>query len=169
MTAFLNPASTQPLVTDGLSAATWSSIAMPTALSCTLAATTITAMSRPRTSVAMPRLRPRLFLSRMQPRCLLGRVDRGVHGLGVHHDRGRILAPPAALAHLPAQQVVDHLIGAVVAPLAEVVVHGGVRREVVREAAPLAAHPGLIQDRVDDLPHLVPALVPADRAVLSLP
>ncbi|WP_030662263.1 alpha-L-rhamnosidase N-terminal domain-containing protein [Streptomyces cellulosae] len=34
---------------------------------------------------------------------------------------------------------------------------------------PSAAHSGLVQDRVDDLSHLVPALMTADRAVLSLP
>lgn len=109
------------------------------------------------------------LLARIQPRRLLRRVDRDVHGLGVHHDRRRVLAPPPALADLPAQQVMNHLVGTVVAPLAEVVVHRGVRREVVRQVAPLAAHPGLVQDRVDDLPHLVPALMAADRAVLSLP
>lgn len=39
----------------------------------------------------------------------------------------------------------------------------------MRQVAPLAAGPGLVQDRVHDLPHLVAAPVPADRGMPRLP
>ncbi|KOT78035.1 hypothetical protein ADK70_35460 [Streptomyces rimosus subsp. pseudoverticillatus] len=61
-TAPLNPASTHAFVTVGALLAVLSSMAMPMALSCTLAATTSTAMTRPITSVTVPLLRPGLFL-----------------------------------------------------------------------------------------------------------
>ncbi|GAA0903036.1 hypothetical protein GCM10009574_092180 [Streptomyces asiaticus] len=39
----------------------------------------------------------------------------------------------------------------------------------MRKQVPLAAGTALVEERVDDLPHLVPALVNADRAVCGLP
>lgn len=61
-TASLNPASTHAFVTVGALAAVLSSRVMPMALSCTLAATTITTMTRPRAPVAIPLFRPGLLL-----------------------------------------------------------------------------------------------------------
>ncbi|GCB88790.1 hypothetical protein SALB_01463 [Streptomyces noursei] len=55
------------LVTVGALSATLSSKVIPIALSCTLGATTITAMTRPITSVAMPLFRPGLLLPGSSP------------------------------------------------------------------------------------------------------
>jgi hypothetical protein len=57
----------------------------------------------------------------------------------------------------------DRLIGAIIAPPGEVVIHRAAGRQVVRQVIPLAAGPALVQDRVDDLPHRIPALMAADR------
>jgi hypothetical protein len=63
----------------------------------------------------------------------------------------------------PAQQVVDRLVGTVVAPPGEAVVRRAAGRQVVRRVIPLAAGPALVDDRVDDLPYRIAALVAADR------
>src|SRR5260370_34573565 len=73
------------------------------------------------------------------------------------------------LPGLPAEQVVDRLVSAVVAPPGEVVVHRAAGRQVMRQVIPLATGPALVEDRVDDLPHRIAALVAADRGVRSLP
>jgi hypothetical protein len=61
------------------------------------------------------------------------------------------------------------LIGAVVAPLVEVVLHRTGGRQVVGQQVPLAAAAVLVQDRVHDLPHRVLALVATDRGMPGLP
>ena len=94
---------------------------------------------------------------------------RGADALRVQHDQGRVGLPALLLPRVPAQQVMDGLVGAVVAPLRELVVGGAARRQVMRQVLPLAARPRLVQDRVDDLPHLVAALVAARRPVPRLP
>jgi hypothetical protein len=63
----------------------------------------------------------------------------------------------------------DDLVGPVVPPGGEVVVSRALLRQVVREIGSLAAGPSLIEDRVHDLPHVVGALMAADRAVRVLP
>jgi hypothetical protein len=45
----------------------------------------------------------------------------------------RVRLPPRLLPHLPAQQVMDGLVGAVVAPPGEAVHHRAARRQVVRK------------------------------------
>lgn len=63
----------------------------------------------------------------------------------------------------------DLLVGAVVPPGGEVVVRRALRRQVVRQESPLTVGPGLVEDRVHDLPHRVAALVAADGTVPVLP
>jgi hypothetical protein len=63
----------------------------------------------------------------------------------------------------------DRLIGAIIAPPGEVVIHRAAGRQIVRQVIPLAAGPALVQDRVDDLPHRIPALMAADRGMRGLP
>jgi hypothetical protein len=92
-----------------------------------------------------------------------------VHALGVDHDQARVGPPALLLPRVPPQQVVDGLVSAIVTPLREVVVGGAARRQVVGQVVPLAARPGLVQDRVHDLPQLIAALVAADRGVRGLP
>jgi hypothetical protein len=70
---------------------------------------------------------------------------------------------------MPAQQVVDRLVGAVVAPLGEVVVRRALGRQIVGEVVPLDAGSSLVADGVDDLTQLVVALVAADGRVRGLP
>src|SRR4051794_21194475 len=55
---------------------------------------------------------------------------------------------------LPTQGVEDRLPGAVGLPLLEVVVHGALGRQVVREHVPLAAGAVEVEDGVEHLPHL---------------
>lgn len=57
------------------------------------------------------------LLARIPPGRVLRRVHRGPHRLRVQDDGGGILVPLEYFAGLPAQQVVDGLGGAVVAPL----------------------------------------------------
>lgn len=90
--------------------------------------------------------------SRLRPRCPAS-----------PHGRRR-----CSLPDLPAQKAVDGLVGTVVAPLVEVVLYGAGGRQAVREAAPLASGAGLVQQGVDDLPHVVVALVAAEGAVPGL-
>lgn len=59
-----------------------------------------------------------------------GHPDGRVQALGVEHHQARVSLVPPALANLPAQQVVDGLAGAVIAPLAEVVLHRADRGQV---------------------------------------
>lgn len=63
----------------------------------------------------------------------------------------------------------DLLVGAVVPPGGEVVVRRALRRQVVRQQGPLTAGPGLVKDRVHDLPHRIAALVAAHGTVPVLP
>lgn len=70
---------------------------------------------------------------------------------------------------LAAQELVDGLIGSVVAPGGEVVVRRALLRQVVREIGPLASGSPLVEDRVHDVPHVIGALMAADRAVPVLP
>jgi hypothetical protein len=64
---------------------------------------------------------------------------------------------------------VNGLADAVVTPGVEVVLHRAGWRKVVREQLPLAPAPALVEQCVDDLPHLVPALMAADRGMRGLP
>lgn len=114
-------------------------------------------------------LATRHLLGRVPPGRGRRDVDRRVDGLRVDHDQARVLRPPGLLPNLPAQQAVDLRVRAVVAPGREVVADGRLRRQVVREIIPLAAGPTLVQNRVDDLPHLVAALMPGQRRVVGLP
>lgn len=63
----LNPASTNAFDTLGFSAATLLSSAVPTALSCALAAIATAAMIRPMTSTASPRFRPGVSFPASKP------------------------------------------------------------------------------------------------------
>ena len=56
--AFLHPPSTQPAVTVGWRAASWSATSLPPLVSCTEAAVITSANNRPIVSVAMFCLRP---------------------------------------------------------------------------------------------------------------
>lgn len=92
--------------------------------------------------------------------CVRLRVGRGFDVLGVDADRGRVLLMSAGSSLSAAQQVVDALGRAVVAPGSEVPVHRLARREVF----PHASRPIDIQDRVHDLPQAVHRLIRADLA-----
>lgn len=98
-----------------------------------------------------------------------GHPGRRLHALRVEHHQARVRLPARHLPHLPARQVMDGVVGAVVAPGAEVVLHRVGRREVVREQVPLAAGPVLVEQHVDDLPHPVPAPMAAGRGTRGLP
>ena len=70
---------------------------------------------------------------------------------------------------MPAQQIVNRLVSAVVTPLGEVVVRGALGRQIMRQIVPLHTGPALVTDGVDDLPHRIAALMAADRRVRGLP
>ncbi|KEZ34790.1 hypothetical protein CEDDRAFT_03838 [Frankia sp. CeD] len=116
-----------------------------------------------------PAFTARASFPRVQAGGLPRGVGRGPHGLGVQHHRGRVRAATVVFPDLPAQQVMDRLGGSVVTPPAEVVAHRGGGGQVVGEVTPLAAGPGLVQDRVHDLPQRVAALMPARRGVPGFP
>lgn len=61
------------------------------------------------------------------------------------------------------------LVGTVVPPGGEVVIRRALRRQVVRQESPLTAGPGLVENRVHDLPHRVTALMAAGGTVPVLP
>src|SRR4051812_5149563 len=63
----------------------------------------------------------------------------------------------------------DCLVGAVVTPQREVVVRRGLRRQVMRQIRPLTTGPVLIEDRVQDFPQRVAALMARHRRMLRFP
>src|SRR5262245_48090123 len=77
-----------------------------------------------------------------------------LHRLGIDAARtGSGVTPGLLPDRLP--QGVEHLLpGAVVAPLAEVVVHRAFKEQVVGQQVPLAAGTVLVKQRIHDLTHL---------------
>ena len=112
------------------------------------AAVTITTSSNPAVHHDMP-LPPRDLLAPVVAPLAadLGPLDR----LAVDAAGARARARRPASPDLPPQGVHDRLPGAVVAPLAEVVVDGALGREVVRQHVPLAAGAVDVEDGVEDL------------------
>lgn len=97
-----------------------------------------------------------------------GRTPPGTNNPKIIPSRshqGRVLSSAGAFTDLAAQELMDDPVGPVIPPGGEVVVRRALRRQTVRETGPLAASPPLVGDRVHDLPHLMGALVAADRAV----
>src|SRR6185503_1006052 len=83
--------------------------------------------------------------------------------------RAGVLGAAGLFPGLATQQLVDRLVGSVVAPQREVVVRRGLRRQVVRQVRPLTPGPVLVEDRVDDLPQLVPELLSGSAPLSGVP
>lgn len=128
---------------------------MPAALSWADAAGTTTPMISPSTSTAAsPRLRPDTFLLASSPVVVFGtpaaaRTDWVSRITGDGSSKRRAFSPYPA-----AQELLNPLVKAVLAPQAEVVEHRRPGRRSMRQVAPLAARPVLAEDRVHDLPQI---------------
>ena len=146
-----------------------SSRSIPAMFSCAEAASATTAMTRPSTSTARPRLRPGIRLPASLPV-----VDAGTPAaactlcVSSTTRLGSANRPRFSRACQRSRSWI-RLAGAIVAPPGEVAGHRTAGRQVVRQVIPLAAGPALVEDRVDDLPHRIAALMAADRGVRGLP
>ena len=169
-TPLLKPWSTSALRTrGGVVQAIRSSRAIPAVFSWSAeAARTTTATTSPRTSTARRLFQPSTSLFRIFPAGIPPDRGRRVHALGIRAPTrlGSALlrsSPP----HVQAQQVVDGLVGAVVAAPGRSSRQAQLRRrQVIRAAAvPLAARPALVEgSRSSSMSRIfIPALVAADR------
>ncbi len=77
--------------------------------------------------------------------------------------------PAPARMTAPAQQVVNGLVGSVIAPGVEVVLHRAGPAGSRAGAGPTGSRAALAEQCVDDLPHRVPSLMAADRRLRGLP
>src|SRR5262249_31208929 len=108
-------------------------------------------MRNPRESTRIWRLRPLTFLPPSVPRSLPPSAVL-TDWLSIAAALGVSARPAWTRARGRRTSRIDPLPGAVRAPFPEVVIHAIPGREVVRQGAPGAAFPGMIEQRVDDFP-----------------
>src|SRR5438552_1123375 len=103
----------------------------------------------PRVSTSRCRLRPDTFFPPVVPlrAAAPGRLD----ALAVDRTGARRLLAVEELADITPEGIVQLLPDPGVPPRVEVVADGLPRREVVRQAPPLAPGPGQVEDRIDDV------------------
>src|SRR5205085_11508944 len=80
--------------------------------------------------------------------------QRGLDRLAVDRRRAGRHRPPRLDTGQGAENIEDFLPSAVGMPFPEVLIHAVPGREVVRQGAPGAAFPGMIEQRVDDLTYV---------------
>src|SRR5262245_28396256 len=149
MKRLLKPESTMTSRSKGNNPRTLASSQRPPSRSCTDAATTITAQTRPSESVLTNRLRPLIFFPPVVPlgAAAVGRLDRlAVHPAGFRRGRGA-----GVEADLRPQRVVELLPVALDPPGAEAAVDGLPGREVARQHAPGASGAEVVEDGVEHL------------------
>src|SRR5665811_1442745 len=99
----------------------------------------------------MWRLRPLIFLPASYPRVSAETVSAPLTDWESTIPADGTGLRRSSLTRTRAQRIVNTIKGAVLAPVAEVPVHGLPRREVLGQHPPRSARPHVIQDRVDDL------------------
>lgn len=126
----------------------FSSTSLPPSRSCTEAGVMTSDQMSPSVSTTMCRLRPTSFFSPVEATwpALFGRLD----ALAIKHGGTRLGLFASLGSYSLSQLGVQVFPSAILLPLAKVMKHNSIRRQIVRQATPRAAVAGDIQNGVDD-------------------